>query len=80
MRPPAPDAKFKVGDKVWAVSDHDRVGEVVKVSAERIKVRLPVSSVLGSWGAEEYWDREDFWIGVEEMTALTLMGDEDETR
>lgn len=84
MKAPEPDASFKVGDKVWAVSDHDQVGEVVKVRRGRegnlrIKVKMTVSDALGRpWWDEEHWHNAEYWIGVEEMTALTLMGEEED--
>lgn len=84
MNPPEPVASFKVGDKVWAVSDHDQVGEIVKVRRVRegnlrIKVKMTVSDALGRpWWDEEHWHNAEYWIGVEEMTALTLMGEEED--
>jgi hypothetical protein len=84
VNPPEPVASFKVGDKVWAVSDHDQVGEIVKVRRVRegnlrIKVKMTVSDALGRpWWDEEHWHNAEYWIGVEEMTALTLMGEEED--
>lgn len=84
MSSPAPVAEFKVGDKVWAVSDHYQKGEIVKVRRVRegnlrIKVKTLVTDGLGRpWWDEERWHSAEYWIGVEEMTALTLMGEEEE--
>ena len=84
MSSPAPVAEFKVGDKVWGASDHYSKGEVVKVRRGRegnlrIKVKMLVSDALGRpWWDEEHWHNAEYWIGVEEMTALTLMGEEED--
>lgn len=64
MKPRSPDAKFKVGDKVWSVSNHKIYGVVVKATGHRVKV---------DGVTIDGWYHESYWLSAEEILPHVMM-------